>query len=69
MKKKINLGETSLNLKKMGKINFSDPLIYEKNQKIFLKSKIKFEVNDQQELYRKFLIARQNRIDLNKDLF
>ena len=67
--KKISLGDTSLNLKKMGKINFSDPLIYEKNQKIFLKSKIKFEVNDQQELYRKFLIARQNRIDLNKIYF
>ena len=53
----------------MGKINFSDPLIYEKNQKIFIKSKIKFEVNDQQELFRKFLIARQNRIDLNKIYF
>ena len=67
--KKISLSNTSLNLKKMGKINFSDPLIYEKNQKIFIKSKIKFEVNDQQELFRKFLIARQNRIDLNKIYF
>ena len=67
--KKINLSNTSLNLKKMGKINFSDPFIYEKNQKIFLRSKIKFEVNDQQELFRKFLIARQNRVDLNKIYF
>ena len=66
---KISLSDSSLNLKKIGKINFSDPSIYEKNQKVFIKSKIKFEVNDQQELFRKFLIARQNRIDLNKIYF
>jgi len=65
----ISLSESSLNLKKIGKINFFDPLIYEKNQKIFIKSKIKFDVNDQQELYRKFLIPRQNRVDLNKVYF
>ena len=63
------MSESSLNLTKIGKINFSDPLIYEKNQKIFLKSKIKLEVDDQQEFYRKFLVARQNRIDLNKIYF
>ena len=67
--KKISLSESSLNLKKIGKINFSDPSIYEKNQKLFIKSKIKFDVEDQQELYRRFLIPRQNRIDLNKVYF
>ena len=67
--KKISLSNTSLNLKKMGKINFSDPLIYEKNQKIFINSKIKFDVVNQEELYKKFLIPRQNRIDLNKVYF
>ena len=56
-------------LKKIGKINFSDPLIYEKNQNIFIKSKIKFDVKDQQELYKRFLIPRQNRINLNKVYF
>jgi len=66
---KISLSKSSLNLKKIGKINFSDPLIYEKNQKIIINSKIKFDVVDQQELYRKFLIPRQNRIDLNKVYF
>ena len=66
---KISLNDSSLNLKKIGKINFSDPSIYEKNQKLFIKSKIKFDVENQQELYRKFLIARQNRIDLNKVYF
>ena len=67
--KKISLGESSLNLKKIGKINFSDPTIYEKNQKIFIKSKITFKVNSQEELYRRFLIPRQHRIDLNKVYF
>ena len=58
-----------MNLKKIGKINFSDPSIYEKNQKLFVKSKIKFDVEDQQELYKRFLIPRQHRIDLNKVYF
>jgi len=69
LEKNINLNKSSLNLKKIGKINFSDPLIYEKNEKIFVKSKIKFDVNDQQELYKRFLIPRQNRVDLNKIYF
>ena len=66
---KISLNKSSVKLKKIGKINFSDPSIYEKNQKIIINSKIKFDVADQDELYRKFLIPRQNRIDLNKVYF
>ena len=66
---KISLNNSSLNLKKIGKINFSDPTIYEKNQKLFIKSKIKFNVSNQEELFRRFLIPRQNRIDLNKVYF
>ena len=69
LEEKINLNKSSLNLKKIGKINFSDPNIYEKNQKIFVNSKITFDVYDQQELYKKFLIPRQNRIDLKKVYF
>jgi len=69
LEEKINLNKSSLKLKKIGKINFSDPLIYEKNQKLFVKSQVKFDVNDQQELYKRFLIPRQNRIDLNKIYF
>lgn len=69
LEEKINLNKSSLNLKKIGKINFSDPKIYEKNQKIFVKSKITFDVYDQQELYKRFLIPRQNRIDLKKVYF
>ncbi len=68
-KEKISLNDSSLNLKKIGKINFSDSSIYEKNQKLFIKSKIKFDVDDQEQLYRKFLIPRQNRINLNKVYF
>ncbi len=66
---RISLNNSSLNLKKIGKINFSDPSIYQKNQKLFIKSKIKFDVENQQELYKRFLIPRQNRIDLNKVYF
>ena len=66
---KISLNKSSIKLKKIGKINFSDPLIYEKNQKIIINSKIKFDIVDQEELYRKFLIPRQNRVDLNKIYF
>ena len=69
LEKKIRLNNSSLDLKKIGKINFSNPLIYEKNQKLFAKSKVKFDINDQQEFYRRFLIPRQNRIDLNKVYF
>ena len=69
LEKKISLNKSSLSLKKIGKINFSDPSIYQKNQKLFIKSKIKFDVENQQELYRRFLIPRQNRIDLNKVYF
>ena len=69
LEERISLNDSSLNLKKIGKINFSDPSIYEKNQKIFIKSKITFDVNSQEELYRRFLIPRQHRIDLNKVYF
>ncbi len=69
MEQKISLSDSSLNLKKIGKINFSDPLIYERGQNIFIKSKIKFDIDDQQELYSRFLVPRQNRIDLNKVFF
>ena len=69
LEERISLNDSSLNLKKIGKINFSDPSIYEKNQKLYIKSKIKFDVENQQELYRRFLIPRQNRIDLNKVYF
>ena len=69
LEKKISLQNSTLDLKKIGKINFSNPIIYEKNQKIFAKSKVKFDVNNQQEFYKRFLIPRQNRIDLNKVYF
>ena len=69
LQERISLNDSSLNIKKIGKINFSDPSIYEKNQKIFIKSKINFNVDNQQELYRRFLIPRQNRINLNKVYF
>ena len=69
LEEKISLNKSSLILKKIGKINFSDPSIYEKNQKIFIRSRIEFDIDDQQELYKRFLVKRQNRVDLNKVYF
>ena len=69
LEERISLNGSSLNLKKIGKINFLNPSIYEKNQKIFVKSKINFDVDDQEQLYRRFMIPRQNRISLNKVYF
>ena len=69
LEERISLNDSSLVLKKIGKINFSDPSIYEKDQKIFIRSKIKFHVDNQQELFKRFLIPRQNRIDLKKVYF
>ncbi len=66
---RISLNDSSLVLKKIGKINFSDTYIYEKDQKLFVKSKIKFHVDNQQELFKRFLIPKQNRIDLKKVYF
>ena len=39
---KISLNNSSLNLKKIGKINFSDPLFYEKNQNLEKENALKF---------------------------
>ena len=69
LEKKIKLKNSSLDLIRIGKIYFSNYSIYEKNQKLFIKSKVKFDVSDQQEFYKRFLIPRQNRIDLKKVYF
>ncbi len=69
LEEKITFGDSSINLKKIGKINFSDAKIFERDQKLFIRTKIKFEVDDPLELYKKFLIPRQNRVDLNKIFF
>ena len=66
---KINLDETTLDIKKIGKINFSNPYIYEKNQRLFIKSKIKFKINNQEEFYKRFQVNKKNRIDLNEIYF
>ena len=63
---KISLNESSLDLKKIGKINFYNLSFYERDQKLFAKSKIKFDVIDQEMFYRKFQVSKKNRIDLNK---
>ena len=63
---KISLNESSLDLKKIGKINFYNLSFYERDQKLFAKSEIKFDVIDQEMFYRKFQVSKKYRIDLNK---
>ena len=66
---KINLKDTSLYLRKIGKINFSDPVFTEKNQKLLIKSKVKFEIDDLDQFFKRFQISKKNRIDLEKVFF
>tara|TARA_B100001029_G_scaffold169400_1_gene164257 strand:+ start:362 stop:1777 length:1416 start_codon:yes stop_codon:yes gene_type:complete len=66
---KINLKDTSLYLRKIGKINFSDPVFIEKNQKLLIKSKVKFEIDDLDQFFKRFQISKKNRIDLEKVFF
>ena len=66
---KISLNDTSLYLRKIGKINFSDPVFFEKHQKLLMKSKVKFEIDNLDQFYKRFQISKKNRIDLNKVFF
>ncbi len=66
---KINLNDTSLYLRNIGKINFSDPIFIEKNQKLLIKSKVKFEIDNLDQFFKRFQISKKNRIDLEKVFF
>ena len=66
---KINLNNTSLYLRNIGKINFSDPIFIEKNQKLLIKSKVKFEIDNLDQFFKRFQISKKNRIDLDKVYF
>ena len=80
--KQIKLDQSKVNLLKIGIINFSNFEYIEKDNKLFLKSSMVLEVNDQEQFYKRLLsfsiyskfekfykrfqISKKNRINLKK---
>ena len=63
---KINLMQSSIDIKKIGKIYFSKINYVENNGELFLESNMNLEIFDQKEFYRKFQVPKKKRIDLKK---
>ena len=66
---KILLNNPSIDIKNIGKINFLNLNIFEKDGMLFLKSKIEFKIHDEKEFYQRFQVSKNNRIKLNKFYF
>ena len=66
---KISLENSSINFKKIGIINFSDPILFERNKELIVKSKIKLDINNENELLKRFQINKKNEIALKKIFF
>ena len=66
---KIDVFQSSVNLKKIGKIQFSNFEYSEKIDKLYLKSNAELLISDQKQFYRRFQIPKESRIDLKKIYF
>ncbi len=66
---RISLENSSIYFKKIGLINFSDPILFERNQELFIKSKIKLDINNEDELLKRFQINKKNEVDMKKIYF
>ncbi len=66
---KINIFGSSVNLKKIGKIKFSNFEYIERIDKIYIKSRAELIVSDQKQFYRRFQIPKENRRNINKIYF
>ena len=66
IEKQIKLDQSKINLLKIGIINFSNFEYIEKDNKLFFKSSMVLEVNDQKQFYKRFQISKKNRINLKK---
>ena len=62
--KKIKIFSSNLSLKKIGKIYFSDINYIDIDGEILLETKMKLDISDQKEFYRRFQISKKNRIIL-----
>ena len=69
VEKKIQLNQSNINLKNIGKINFSNLKYLEKGNELFIKSNMELEVSNQDQFYRRFQISKKNRINLKKVYF
>ena len=66
---KINLIKSYFNLKKIGKIEFSNIKYLEKAGKLYIKLNSELIIYDQKQFYRRFQIPQEDRINLNKIYF
>ena len=66
LEEKIFVNNTNVEIKNIGKINFTDIKIIEKEDQLYVKSKIEVKIEDQQQFYKRFQIPRKNRFNVNK---
>jgi len=66
---KISLANSTVNLKKIDKIQFSDFEYIERVDKLYLKSSSTLLISDEKQFYRRFQIPREDRINLKKIYF
>ena len=62
---KIQINPSSIGLKKIGRIFFSNIKYIENNGDLFLESIMKLEIDDQKQFFRKFQIPKKGRINLS----
>ena len=62
----IKLDQSKINLINIGTINFSNFEYIERDNKLFFKSSMVLEVNDQKQFYRRIQISKKIRINLKK---
>ena len=63
---KIKMNPSSIGLKKIGRVFFSDIKYVENNGNLFLESDMKLEIDNQKQFYRKFQVTKKGRINLNE---
>ena len=63
---KILLKNNLINLSKIGSIEIKENLFYEDDGNVFFLTKLQLNVNNQDEFYRRFLIKKSKRININK---
>jgi len=66
---KINILNSSVNLKKIGKIKFSNFEYIERIDKLNIKTNAELIISDQKQFYRRFQIPKENRINIDKIYF
>ena len=63
---KIKINPSSIGLKKIGRVFFSDIKYVENNGDLFLESNMKLKIDNQKQFYRKFQVTKKGRINLNE---